>query len=87
MRLTSEIDIDKVKARMLQPFVTNVFWFVVLYCAFVGVCLLLDAWHIHRFSLSDTVLGIISGSTAVSVIGLIGMVITGLFGSTPKAKP
>ena len=65
---------------MLEPYVNKVFTFVAFYCGFVGLILFLTAMKID-FSLPETILAIISGSTAVSVIGLIGLVITGLFGS------
>lgn len=72
---------EEVVADMLRPYSDAVYWFVVCYCAAVGGFLLLAGFKkITGFELSDTVLGIISGSTAVSVIGLIGMVISGLFG-------
>lgn len=72
--------IDVVKARMLERYVNKVFNFVALYCVAVGVLLLLSGLPRSGFRLPTTILGIIAGSTAVSVIGLIGFVITGLFG-------
>lgn len=69
-----------VKAEMMKPFAVMVFWFVGIYCAFVGLMLWMTGFRFQTFQLSDTVLGIISGSTAVAVIGLIGIVLTGLFG-------
>lgn len=79
-RLKSTSDIEVVKARMLEPYVNKVFNFVAVYCGFVGIILFMCAMKIE-FELPETILAIISGSTAVSVIGLIGLVITGLFGS------
>lgn len=79
-RLKSASNIEAVKARMLEPYVNKVFNFVAVYCGFVGVILFMCAMKID-FELPETILAIISGSTAVSVIGLIGLVITGLFGS------
>jgi len=81
-RLEGKQSVAEVKAAMLGPYTWAVFWFVVGYCALVAILLLLSGWSNHTdFKLSDTVLSIIAGSTAVSVIGLIGMVITGLFAS------
>lgn len=72
---------DEVRAGMLEGYSNRVFWFVAVYCIAVGAMLLLAGWKGKSgFELSDTILGIIAGSTAVSVIGLIGMVISGLFG-------
>jgi hypothetical protein len=72
-------DIESVKARMLEPYVNEVFTFVAFYCGFVGIVLFRVGMKIE-FDLPETILAIIAGSTAVSVIGLIGLVITGLFG-------
>ena len=81
-KLKAKSTVDDVKAQILAPYVTNVFRFVVSYCAVVGVMLTLAAFKWNGFVLPETILGIIAGSTAVSVIGLIGMVISGLFGKS-----
>lgn len=84
-KLAGKKTVDDVRAEMLADFSTNTFRFVVGYCAVVGIMLLLAGWKgATGFSLSDTILGIIAGSTAVSVIGLIGMVVSGLFGRAQK---
>jgi len=77
---------DDVRTHLLTPVVTNVIRFVICYCVAAG-CILIGSGFGHDvFHLSDTILGIIAGSTAVSVIGLIGMVIGGLFGAS-KTNP
>jgi hypothetical protein len=81
-RLRGQKTVAQVKAAMLEPYSKGVFWFVVGYCVVVAILLVLAGWGaVTGFHLSDAILGIIAGSTAVSVIGLIGMVITGLFAS------
>jgi hypothetical protein len=86
-QLKAKKTIDDVRAGMLEGYSNKVFWFVAVYCSVVGIFLALAGWgHATDFSLSDTILSIIAGSTAVSVIGLIGMVISGLFGSSPRAR-
>jgi len=84
-RLKSAGDIESVKARMLEPYVNKVFTFVAIYCGIVAVILFLAGMNIG-FTLPETILAIISGSTAISVIGLIGLVITGLFGAKNGAR-
>ena len=80
-QLKARRSFEEVVAEMLRPYSDAVYWFVVCYCVAVGVFLLLAGFRSHTgFALSDTVLAVISGSTAISVIGLIGMVITGMFG-------
>jgi len=83
-RLKEEVSIDRVKALMMQPYADKVFNFMVGYCSVVGLIIVADGFGVH-FHLSDTVVSIIAGSTAVSVIGLIGIVVGGLFGAgAPK---
>jgi hypothetical protein len=86
-RMRTKMTVDDVRAAMLEGYSNRVFWFVVAYCVVVGVMLVASGWRAHTgFILSDAILGIIAGSTAVAVIGLIGMVITGLFGSSMRAR-
>ena len=87
VRIRAKKTVDDVRAQMLEGYANRVFWFVVAYCLAVGAMLLISGFkRVSGFELADTILGIIAGSTAVSVIGLIGMVITGLFGSAPRAQ-
>lgn len=86
IRLKGKKTVDEVRAQMLERYSDKVFCFVVLYCVAVGAMLLLAGFgDSTKFRLSDTILGIIAGSTAVSVIGLIGMVVSGLFGGVRTA--
>ncbi|WP_106638618.1 hypothetical protein [Allosphingosinicella vermicomposti] len=80
-KLKGQRSVETARADLLAPFSNKVFWFVAGYCVVVALILALCGWKSHtRFELSDTILGIIAGSTAISVIGLIGAVVTGLFG-------
>lgn len=79
--------VDDVRADLMVPYANKVFYFVAGYCVVVGAMIIASgAQRVTGFQLSDTVLGIIAGSTAVSVIGLIGIVLGGLFrvSGTPK---
>ncbi len=79
---------DDVRAEMMQPYAGKVFNFLVCYCVFVGAIILLAGFRFGGFAISDTVLGIIAGSTAASAIGLVGFVVSGLVGSIKAAgKP
>jgi hypothetical protein len=73
-------DVEKVKAKLLEPYVNKVFNFVAVYCATVAIFIFMSALQHPGFKLPESILAIIAGSTAVSVIGLIGLVISGLFG-------
>lgn len=70
---------------LIQPFAIATFIFMVVYCWFVG-CLLLDQETNRVFRpISDEVMKVLVGSTAVTVIGLVGMILTGIFvGARPK---
>jgi hypothetical protein len=75
---------ESVRARMAAPYADKVFWFLVWYCVFVGVIVLFSGFSPFGFKISDAVMCVIAGSTAVSAIGLVGFVVNGLFGSKPK---
>lgn len=76
---------DEVRAEMMQPYAGKVFNFLVCYCLFVGAVILLAGFKVAGFAISDAVLGIIAGSTAASAIGLVGFVVSGLFGAVRAA--
>lgn len=64
---------------LIKPYAMNSFRFMCFYCGFVGIILIAAGYKLYNFSLSDDVLQIMVGSTAVTVIGLVGMVLTGVF--------
>lgn len=73
-------DVDAIRARMMEPWANKVFFFVCIYCSVLFGLVLLAGFKVCNFQLSDTVLAVLAGGTAVSVIGLIGIVVGGLFG-------
>jgi hypothetical protein len=85
-RLNGQKTFEDVRALMAEPYANKVYWFLVFYCSFVGLILILDGFPAVGFHISDVVLGVISGSTAVAAIGLVGFVVSGLFGSARAAK-
>lgn len=64
---------------LIEPYAKKTFWFMCGYCGFVGVTLIAHGWKIGGFELPNSVLDFLVGSTAVTVIGLVGMVLTGIF--------
>ena len=76
---------DHVRAEMMRPYADRVFRFLLGYCAVVVGLILLDGFQVAGFGISDPVLGVIAGSTAVAAIGLVGFVVSGLFGGRPAA--
>ncbi|MBD8892103.1 hypothetical protein [Roseibium litorale] len=64
---------------LIEPFAKNTFRFMCAYCGFVGVVIAMNAFGCFKNSISDSVFQILVGSTAATVIGLVGMVLTGIF--------
>lgn len=64
---------------LIEPFAHKAFWFMCFYCGIVGEMLLFHGFKLFGFSLPDSVLQFLVGSTATTVIGLVGMVLTGIF--------
>lgn len=63
---------------LIRPMATKTFWFMAFYSLGVGCVVVADGVGLH-FSLPESVLNYLVGSTAVTVIGLVGMVVTGVF--------
>jgi hypothetical protein len=64
---------------LIAPYSARAYWFMCAYSFLAFLVLMLDGFGAGGFSLSDEVLRIVVGSTAVTVIGLVGMVLTGVF--------
>lgn len=78
-RLKQKINTHNILDDLIKPSASNAFKFMVAYCGFVGAVLILSGFRLWGFSLGDHVLETLVGSTAVTVIGLVGMVLTGVF--------
>jgi hypothetical protein len=71
---------------LINPYASKSYWFMVLYSMAVGAILLLQGFKAKGFALPEGVLNFLVGSTAATVIGLVGMVLTGVFiGRNPKS--
>lgn len=64
---------------LIKPSATKAFRFMWAYCSAVFLLLLLHGFKAFGFSLPDDVLAFLVGSTATTVLGLVGMVLTGIF--------
>lgn len=62
-----------------KEYAQKVFRYLVGYSFGCATILVLAGWSICGFRLPDLVLSILVGSTAVSAIGLVGFVVSGLF--------
>tara|TARA_R110002126_G_scaffold274922_1_gene420203 strand:+ start:269 stop:697 length:429 start_codon:yes stop_codon:yes gene_type:complete len=84
--LQAELDQTKKRIRtieildeLIEPYAKKAFIFMCVYCGVVAALLVLDGFNICQFSLPENVLKFLVGSTATTVIGLVGMVLTGIF--------
>lgn len=64
---------------LLEPSAKKAFRYMFFYSGFVGVLLLLNGFGCFVVPLDPEVMKFLVGSTAVTVIGLVGMVLTGVF--------
>lgn len=64
---------------LIIPYAERTFIFMCVYCAVVAALLALDGAGFWGFDLPEGVLQLLVGSTATTVIGLVGMVLTGIF--------
>lgn len=68
--------------KLIAPYAGKAFWFMCSYSAVVALflaCSGAEFWQFEHFRLDTSVLEFLVGSTAVTVIGLVGMVLTGIF--------
>src|SRR5262245_2486283 len=71
---------DRTSTRTLrESYAKRVYRYLVCYSLAAFVIILLQGTRYSGFQLDSTVVGIIVGSTAVSAIGLVGIVVKGLF--------
>jgi hypothetical protein len=64
---------------LIEPYAAKAYWFMCAYSGVIGLMLLMNAFGCFRNPISSDVLQVLVGSTAVTVIGLVGMVLTGIF--------
>ncbi len=65
-----------------KEYAAKVYWFLVSWCLVVFVlltCSSCSAGVLDSFKIPETVLSILVGSTTVSAIGLVGLIVKGLF--------
>lgn len=88
-----EADYEKQQARgikilndLMEKFADRIFYFMCAYCGFAGALLLVNATGIFTRPISDSVFHFLVGSTAVTVIGLVATVVSGIFLGARKGK-
>ena len=86
--LLSEQIKDIVHYRVLRgKYGNRVFVFMCIWSGLTFALLLLKGFLGQQFELNDSVLVTLTGGTTVSVIGLVGFIVQGLFNSTHSQKP
>ncbi len=70
---------------LIVPYSDNIFKFMVFYSVFVGCVLLMNSGGRFPNPISDTVMSFLVGSTATTVLGLVGMIVGGIFTGARKA--
>ena len=69
----------KILNDLMTPYAKKVFWFMCAYCGFVALFLLMNSFGCFKRPAEASVMEFLVGSTAATVVGLVGMVVTGLF--------
>jgi hypothetical protein len=77
--LTQQLRSKEKIHNLMTPYANKVFWFLCAYGLACLTLLLLDGFHTWGFDSPDSVMQVVVGSTAVSAIGLVGLVIKGMF--------
>tara|TARA_R100001143_G_C3355383_1_gene131979 strand:+ start:879 stop:1307 length:429 start_codon:yes stop_codon:yes gene_type:complete len=84
--LQAELDQTKKRVRtieildeLIEPYAKRAFIFMCVYCGVVALLLVLHGFTGCPFELPESALKFLVGSTATTVIGLVGMVLTGIF--------
>jgi hypothetical protein len=79
-RLDGEAVLNSQSTRTLrETFAKRVYWYLVTYTVASFILVVAHGLKAFGFQLDTTVLALIVGSTAVSAIGLVGIVVRGLF--------
>ena len=64
---------------LMKPSANKAFWYMFVYSGFVGLVLIMNGFGCFKIGLDPEVLKFLVGSTAATVLGLVGMVLTGIF--------
>lgn len=83
-RASIKNDDMRLAAKMRRKSAQAVYWYLVGYSVYSASVILLQGFSWHEFSLPMMALNILIGSTAVSAIGLVAIVLRGLFPTHPR---
>lgn len=77
--LRKNVRTTEILDELMKPSATKAFNYMFAYSGVVGVILLMNGFGCFTNKLEPEVLKFLVGSTAATVIGLVGMVLTGIF--------
>jgi hypothetical protein len=72
---------SKSNRTLREGYANRIYWYLTFYSAGAFILILLHGFKVLGFSLDTSVLNLVVGSTAVSAIGLVGIVARSLFKS------
>lgn len=78
-QLRKKVRTTEILDDLMKPYASKAYIFMCSYSAFVGLFLLMHGFGCFRVPVEKSVLEFLVGSTAATVIGLVGMVLTGIF--------
>lgn len=84
-RLKIDLRTKQILDDLISPYASKAYGYMCAYSSVVVVLLLLSGCQASGFKLDAAVLALLVGSTAVTVIGLVGMVLTGIFVGARRA--
>ena len=77
---------EKRRADLLESYMGKVFWFCIAYAVSALTLILLVGAECIEFSLPNSTVNFIAGSGTVSVVSLLGAMLTGLFRADQTAE-
>lgn len=82
-KLRLRADAGDILNKLIEPYAERAFWFMCVYAGFVGL-VVFGVGVPGGFHLEASIVEFLVGSTAATVIGLVGMVLGGIFVNRPK---
>ena len=76
---SEKLEDSKSTRRLRETYAKKVYYYLIAYSLCAYALILAHGFKLWGFQIDSSVIGIVVGSTAVSAIGLVGIVVRGLF--------